>query len=88
VGLHSDPTLFAGRLTRVTAFVHGRPAATIAVAPEGKATLRVPLEPVGGRCVVRFTVEPTLVPADVIRGSSDDRRLGAHFDSFVHEEPA
>ncbi len=88
VGLHSDPTLFAGRLARVTAHVRGRVAATIAVAPEGSATLRVPLEPVNGRCVVRFTVTPTLVPAEVIPGNADDRRLGAHFDSFVHEEPA
>ena len=87
VGLHSDPTLFAGRLTRVTAFVRGQPVATIAVAPEGSATLRVPLEPANGRCVVRFTVAPTLVPADD-PGNTDDRRLGAHFDSFVHEEPA
>jgi len=88
VGLHSDPTLFAGHLTRVDAYVRGRPVATIAVAPEGSATLRVPLEPENGHCVVRFTVSPTRVPADVIPGATDDRRLGAHFDSFVHEEPA
>ena len=88
VGLHSDPTLFAGQLTRVTAFVHGKPAASIAVAPEGTATLRVPLEAEGGRCVVRFTVSPTRVPAEVIPGNTDDRELGAHFDSFVQEEPA
>lgn len=88
VGLHSDPTLAAGRVTRVTAFVRGRPVATIAVAPEGSATLRVPLEPVDGRCVVRFTVAPTRVPADAIPGSADERRLGVHFDSFVHKELA
>jgi hypothetical protein len=88
VGLHSDPSLFAGRLTRVTAFVRGQPVASIAVAPEGSATLRVPLEPVDGRCVVRFTIAPTRVPSHVTPGSTDDRKLGAHFDSFVHEEPA
>src|SRR6185503_18298481 len=88
VGLHSDPTLFAGRLTRVTASVRGKPVASIAVAPEGTATLRVPLEAEGGRCVVRFTVSPTRVPAEVIPGNTDDRELGAHFDSFVQEEPA
>jgi hypothetical protein len=88
VGLHSDPSLFAGRLTRVTAFVRGQPVASIAVAPEGSATLRVPLEPVDGRCVVRFTIAPTRVPSDVTPGSTDDRKLGAHFDWFVHEEPA
>ena len=88
VGLHSDPTLFAGRLTHVVAEVRGRPVARIAVPPEGSVTLRVPLDPAGGRCIVRFTVTPTLVPADVIPGNNDERRLGAHFDSFVHEEPA
>jgi hypothetical protein len=88
VALHSDPTLFAGRLTRVVASVRGRPVARIEVPPEGSVTLRVPLAPVAGRCVVRFTVAPTLVPAEVIPGNDDERRLGAHFDSFVHEEPA
>ena len=88
VGLHSDPTLFAGRLTRVAASVRGEPVARIVVGPVGSATLRVPLEPVRGRCRVRFTVTPTLVPAEVVPGSTDDRRLGIHFDSFVHEEPA
>ena len=87
VGLHSDPTLFAGRLTRVVAGVRGEPVARIVVPPEGTATLRVPLEPAGGRCRVRFTVTPTLVPAEVIPGNTDDRELGAHFDSFVHLEP-
>ena len=87
VGLHSDPTLFAGRLTRVLARVRGEPVARIVVPPEGTATLRVPLEPAGRRCRVRFTVTPTLVPAEVIPGNTDDRELGAHFDSFVHLEP-
>ena len=36
---------------------------------------------------MRFTVTPTLVPAEVIPGNTDDRELGAHFDSFVHLEP-
>jgi hypothetical protein len=87
VGLHSDPTLFAGRLTRVVATVGGEQVARIVVPPEGTATLRVPLEPAGGRCRVRFTVTPTRVPAQVIPGNGDDRELGAHFDSFVHLEP-
>ena len=88
VGLHSDPTLFAGRLTQVVAQVRGRPVARIEVPPEGAVTLRVPLEPDRGRCIVLFTVVPTLVPAEVIPGNRDERRLGAHFDSFVHDEPA
>jgi 4-amino-4-deoxy-L-arabinose transferase-like glycosyltransferase len=88
VALHSDPTLFAGRLTDVLATVAGRPAARMRVPPEGSVTMRVPLEPVDGTCVVRFTVSPTLVPAEVLPGSTDDRQLGVHFDSFVQEEPA
>ena len=88
VGLHSDPTLFAGRLTNVLATVGGRPVARKSIPPQGSVTMRVPLEPVDGRCVVRFTVAPTLVPADVLPGNTDERELGAHFDAFVHEEPA
>ena len=88
VRLHSDPTLFAGRLTHVLASVDGRPVARIAVPPEGSVTLPVPLTPRDGTCTVRFTVDPTLVPADVLPDSSDARELGVHFDEFVHEEPA
>ena len=86
VGLHSDPTLFAGQLTRVVASVGGQPVARIVVPPVGAATLRVPLESTGRRCRVRFTVTPTRVPAEMIPGNTDDRELGAHFDSFVHLE--
>jgi hypothetical protein len=88
VGLHSDPTLFAGHLSHVLALVNGTAVARIAVPPQGAVTLRVPLQPEGGRCRVRFEVSPTLVPAEVIPGNTDGRRLGAHFDSFVHREPA
>ena len=88
VRLHSDPTLFAGRLTRVLASVGGRPVARIAVPPDGSVTLPVPLTPENGTCDVRFVVEPTLVPADVLPDSTDTRELGVHFDEFVHDEPA
>ena len=88
VSLHSDPTLFAGRLTDVLATVGGRPAAGVRVPPEGSVAMRVPLEAASGTCEVRFTVSPTLVPADVVPGSTDDRELGVHFDSFFHEQPA
>ena len=88
VGLHSDPTLFGGASTNVLATVGGRPVARKSIPPQGSVTMRVPLEPVDGRCVVRFTVAPTLVPADVLPGNTDERELGAHFDAFVHEEPA
>ena len=68
--------------------MRGKPVASIAVAPEGTATLRVPLEAENGTCAVGFTVSPVRVPAEVIPGNADDRELGAHFDSFVQEEPA
>ena len=86
--LHSDPTLFAGRLTEVLATVEGRPVARVRVPPEGSVTMRVPLEPSGDTCEVRFTVSPMLVPAEVLPGSKDRRELGVHFDSFFHETPA
>ena len=88
VRMHSDPTLFAGRLTHVLASVGGLPVARITVPPEGSVTLPVPLTPSNGTCTVRFTVDPTLVPADVLPDSTDRRELGVHFDEFVHEEPA
>jgi hypothetical protein len=88
VGLHSDPTLFAGELTDVLATVRGKPVARIGVPPNGSVTLRVPLERVGDTCTVRFDIAPTRVPADVVPGSSDDRELGVHFDEFVHVQPA
>ena len=88
VTLHSDPTLFAGRLSEVLATVRGQPVARMRVPPEGSVTMRVPLEPSGNTCEVRFAVSPTLVPAEVLPGSKDRRELGVHFDSFFHEQPA
>jgi hypothetical protein len=77
VDLSSDGTLFRAA-QRVRAV--GGPAVTLP--PGGSARLVVPLEPQDGRCVVRFVVSPTAVPARVIAGSTDTRRLGAHFDAF------
>jgi len=88
VSLHSDPTLFAGRLTRVLATVAGRPVAGVSAPPEGSVTLRVPLTAVGRTCRVGFSISPTLVPAEELPGATDRRSLGIHFDAFVHEEPA
>ena len=85
VTMHSDPTLFAGIVTRVVAFIDRRPVATATVPPEGSVPLRVPLTPVGGTCTVRFVVSPTRVPAEAIPGAADERRLGVHFDSFAFE---
>jgi hypothetical protein len=88
VGLHSDPTLSGGELTNVLATVRGKPVARIAVPPQAPVTLRVPLEPADGWCVVRFIVTPTRVPAEVLPDSADERELGVHFDRFVHAQPA
>jgi Dolichyl-phosphate-mannose-protein mannosyltransferase len=88
VGLHSDPTLFAGQLTHVLATVGGKPVARIAVPPQGNVSLRVPLEATDDKCKVHFEVTPTRTPADVLPGNTDKRALGAHFDQFVHVQPA
>jgi hypothetical protein len=38
-----------------------------------------------GRCRVDFSVARTLVPGKVVRGSVDDRALGAHFLRFDYQ---
>jgi hypothetical protein len=84
VTLETDPSLFrSGQV--VSATVNGRPVASVRIPPTAQRTLTVPLAPEPGtnRCVVRFTAAETLVPARVIRGSKDDRPLGAHFLSFT-----
>ncbi len=83
VMLSSDPNLFL-RPNKVTATTgassHGR---TVIVPGHGYATLRVPVLPTGGTCVVEFAVDPTLVPNAITGGKNPDpRRLGAHFNSF------
>jgi dolichyl-phosphate-mannose-protein mannosyltransferase len=88
VGLHSDPNLVGEELTDVLASVGGRPVARIAVPPTGTVSLRVPLTAVDGRCVVDFLVTPTRIPANRIADSTDTRRLGVHFDTFVYHRPA
>ena len=84
--LHSDPTLFAGASPHVLATV-ARPARSRGsrVPPRGHG--HAARSPRAGRRHVRrrFTVTPTLVPAEVLPGSTDDRELGVHFDAFVHE---
>jgi hypothetical protein len=77
--LHSDPGLFTTP-QRVRATTNGA-TATVVFPPTRTARLRIPVRPAAdGTCVVRYTVTPTAVPADVLPGSSDDRRLGVHFD--------
>lgn len=81
VSLSSDPSLFRAPQT-VAAFVHGREAARLRLAPAGRAVLRVPLPDGEETCLVRFRVRPTAVPAQVLDGSADGRVLGAHFNGF------
>lgn len=82
VNLSSDGTLFQ-RAQRITTDTDR----AVTLPPGGTAQLVVPLVSQDGRCAVRFTVTPTAVPADVLPGSTDRRRLGAHFDSFVYHPP-
>lgn len=96
VSLSSDPSLFPDGLQTVTAssvgVVDGRrttKGAGVSFASDVAATLlRVPLVPDSGTCVVRFTVTPTAVPAEVIPGAADRRELGVHFNGFVLEPSA
>jgi hypothetical protein len=87
VALESDPELFRSVQT-VVAHEDGRVVATAHIVPTGQGTLTVPLIPdARGRCSVRFSVAHTAVPALVEPGSSDPRRLGAHFLGFTYTAP-
>jgi hypothetical protein len=80
VTLESDPKLFT-RPSKVTAEVAGR--RTSKTVPRfGRTTMAVPLPSSASTCTVDFTVSPTLVPAEVQSGGTDDRRLGTHFRAF------
>jgi hypothetical protein len=78
VGVSSDPNLFDDDQL-VTAYVGGEVAGRARVPPDGSAELRVRTVPRDGTCRVVFRVARTAVP-----GGGDDRRLGAHFDTFFH----
>lgn len=80
--LQSDASLYHSTQV-VTAFVGGNVAGIAHVQPAALARLNVPLQPDANRvCAVRFEVAKTLIPADVIPGSTDSRRLGVHFLRF------
>jgi len=90
VRLSSDPSLFRKpqRVTATTSSGGSGAGASIRVPLTGSVVLRIPVAPdANGVCVVRYTVSPTAVPADVLPGSSDDRVLGAHFNGFALEVP-
>jgi positive regulator of sigma E activity len=85
--VHSDASLFR-RSQRVSAVAAGE-RASIRFRPDDRATLRIRVSPgEDGRCSARFTVAPTAVPAEVLPGSTDDRRLGVHFDALAYEPDA
>jgi hypothetical protein len=69
----------------ITAAVAGREAGRVRLDPRRTSSLRVALTPNGGECSVTFSVAPTAIPADVLAGSADERRLGAHFNGFAYE---
>jgi hypothetical protein len=79
VRLGTDEHLFSTAQV-VTATSGGRVVGRIRIAPSGQPTLKVPLRPdARGACRVTFTMAQLRVPALVQRGSTDTRRLGAHF---------
>ena len=75
------------QLVTATTTSGGRGAdAAIRVPPAGSvASASASHADAKGVCVVRYTVSPTAVPADVIPGNTDDRVLGAHFNGFALE---
>jgi hypothetical protein len=83
VSLSGDPSLFLAPQT-IVARSSGSVVGRLRLDPAEHGLLTVPLEPEGGtgQCRVVFTVSPTAVPARVLRGSTDNRELGAHFNGF------
>ena len=87
VSLSGDRTLFGDRKTTVVARSGGREVARVRLGQrdDQAVSMRVPLTPRRGRCLVRFDVAPTAVPSRVLAGSTDDRRLGTHVKAFAYE---
>jgi hypothetical protein len=66
----------------------GRVVSRTRVEPSAPRTLIVPLRRgPEGRCRVVFDVSPTAVPARILPGSTDVRRLGIHFLRFDYLAP-
>jgi hypothetical protein len=86
--LGSDPSLFR-RPQTVVVRESGRVAGRLSVAPATKGVrLSVPLQPRAGGCSVRLDVSPSAVPARVLSGSSDSRRLGVRVLSYRYVPPS
>jgi hypothetical protein len=83
--MSGDPTLLGTQQTTVTARSLSGRERRVTYAQDAPAALTVPLTPVDGRCVVRFEVSPTAVPAELIDGSTDTRELGTRFVGFTYE---
>jgi dolichyl-phosphate-mannose-protein mannosyltransferase len=85
--MQSDTRLFRGPQT-VVAYAGGTRVATATVPPFGTETLLLPLSRGGsGRCVARFEIRRTAVPALVEAGSVDGRALGVRFVRFRYLAP-
>jgi len=85
VDLSSDDKLFPGAQT-VVARSNGAVVGRARLHGNAHVGLNVPVVPIAGTadCRVVYTVSPTAVPADVLEDSTDERRLGAHFNRFVY----
>ncbi len=85
VDLSSDDKLFPGAQT-VVARSSGAVVGRARLHGNAHVGLNVPVAPIPGTadCRIVYTVSPTAVPADVIEDSTDERRLGAHFNRFVY----
>jgi hypothetical protein len=87
VTLASDLKLFAvpnriavRQFGRLTTTIHLDPRTT----PQSPLVVRIPLRPRRGVCRVSFVAAFTSVPATHEPGSTDRRRLAAHYQSFVY----
>jgi hypothetical protein len=82
VRLGTDEHLF-DRIQVVTAHENGRVVGRVSIVPGQQPSLVVPLRPgPAGTCFVVFEASTTRVPARVQPGSSDRRRLAAHYFAF------
>jgi Dolichyl-phosphate-mannose-protein mannosyltransferase len=84
VTLQGDPNLFP-QPNLVEASEQGVSVASASVPVTGHTVMRVPLRSIAHRCVVRFRVRHTAVPA-IVQGppNTDTRVLGTHFTGFVY----
>jgi hypothetical protein len=88
VTVHGDPSLVteAQRLQGETVSGGELDVALARVPPTGERTsMDIDTAPEDGACTVDYTVDPTANPSEVIPGSTDDRKLGLHFDAFAWE---